>query len=97
MPEAINLKTGKTKVRKHVILCDHTLTSISLTLWGENMVEGVDVRKGDILAIKGARVSDFGGLSLNAADDHATVFINLKSPAAAQLRKWFSNSGASRE
>lgn len=30
-----------------------------------------------IVAVKGARVSEFGGRSLNAADDHSSLFTDL--------------------
>ena len=30
-----------------------------------------------VIAVKGARVSEFGGRSLNAADDHSSLFTDL--------------------
>jgi len=44
----------------------------------------------DVLAVKGARVSEFGGKSLNAADDHSVLYMNLKHERCNQLRKWYA-------
>jgi len=42
------------------------------------------------LAVKGARVSEFGGKSLNAADDHSVLYMNLKHERCKQLLKWYA-------
>lgn len=44
-----------------------------------------DMKKGDVLAVKSARVSDFGGKSLNAADDHASLYVNLNHERTRKL------------
>ena len=70
--ESINLKSGQQKVRKYVQLLDDTMHSISLTMWGDDLCDKNELLKvGDVIAIKSARVSEFGGKSLNAASDHA--------------------------
>ena len=75
--ETVNLRKGSQKVRKYVTLLDDSGCSISLTLWA-NMCERVaSDHIGCVLAVKGARVSEFGGKSLNAADDHSTLFHDL--------------------
>jgi len=76
--ETVNLRSGQQKVRKYVTLIDDSSCSISLTLWGEMCERSTDHQTGDILAVKGARVSEFGGKSLNAADDHSVLFKNMK-------------------
>jgi hypothetical protein len=72
-------------------LLDDSQHHISLALWGDEFCEKYkDLRKGDILAIKGAKVSDFGGHSLNAASDHAQLFTNLHdNPAYKRLTEWW--------
>jgi len=52
-------------------LVDNTEKAISLTLWGDAMCDKCTMQVGEIIAIKAARCSEFGGRSLNAADDHA--------------------------
>jgi replication factor A1 len=65
------LRNGTSKIRKYVSIMDDTNHSISLTIWGEMCTRNNNLKLGDILALKGARVSEFGGKSLNSADDHS--------------------------
>ena len=44
-----------------------------------------DINK--VIAVKGARVSEFGGKSLNAADDHSSLFQELNHERCRQLLK----------
>ena len=46
---------------------------------------------GDCLAVKGARVSEFGGKSLNAADDHSVLFTNTNHERCRALKLWYEN------
>lgn len=75
--EIINLRKGSKKARKYVTLIDDSGCAISLTLWAsmcERITEN-DIHR--VLAVKGARVSEYGGKSLNAADDHSSLFLDL--------------------
>ena len=49
------------------------------------------LKTGDVLAVKGARVSEFGGKSLNAADDHSVLFINMNHEKCRALKLWYEN------
>ena len=86
--ETVNLRKGSQKVRKYVTLIDNTGCGISLTLWASmcDRVTNLDLNK--VLAVKGARVSEFGGKSLNAADDHSSLFMDLNHDRCKQLLKW---------
>ena len=55
-------------------MADDSETKITLTMWGDSMCSKYDLKTGDIIALKGARVSRFGGKSLNASDDHCQLF-----------------------
>ncbi len=46
-----------------------------------------------MLAIRSARVSDFGGKSLNAGDDHASIFVEPDDVRTLELQKWHSAHG----
>lgn len=88
--ESVTLKKGSQKNRKYITLVDDSGCAISLTLWS-TMCERVtdqDVHK--VFAVKGARVSEFGGRSLNAADDHSSLFPELNHDRCRQLKKWYS-------
>lgn len=83
--ESVTLKSGTQKNRKYVTLVDDSGCAISLILWG-NICERVyerDINK--LLSVKGARVSEFGGRSLNAADNHSSLFIELDHERCRQL------------
>ena len=93
--ETVNLRSGQQKVRKYVTLIDDSSCSISLTLWGEMCERSSSLKMGDVLAVKGARVSEFGGKSLNAADDHSVLFINMNHEKCRSLKLWYENLVAS--
>lgn len=45
------------------------------TLWGEvALMNGLEI--GNVLAVKGAKVSDYGGKSLNIGNETATIELN---------------------
>jgi replication factor A1 len=88
--EMVNLRKGSQKVRKYVTLIDDSGYAISLTLWAamcERITEA-DIHK--VIAVKGARVSEFGGKSLNAADDHSTLFPELNHERCRELLRWYN-------
>lgn len=89
--ETVNLRNGQQKVRKYVTLIDDSNFSISLTLWGDMCERSSSLKDGDVLAVKGARVSEFGGKSLNAADDHSALFINMNHERCRALKLWYEN------
>ncbi len=89
-PETIKLKSNREKVRKYVTLVDETSYSIVVTLWGE-ICEKSPLSPGDIIGISGARVSDYGGKSLNAASDHADLTINPNHERARKLSFWYND------
>ena len=86
--EMVNLRKGSQKVRKYVTLVDDSMCAISLTLWASmcDRITPDDINK--VIAVKGARVSEFGGKSLNAADDHSTLYMELNHDKCRQLIKW---------
>lgn len=89
--ELINLRKGSQKVRKYVTLIDDSGCAISLTLWATmcDRITEADINK--VVAVKGTRVSEFGGKSLNAADDHSSLFVNLKHERCNKLLAWHAN------
>lgn len=88
--EQVNLRSGQTKFRKYIQLVDDTEKSISITLWGEDMCDKCDLQLGDLMAIKAARCSEFGGRSLNVAEDHASLFKEheVAHPQAKKVKQW---------
>lgn len=48
-------------------MCDDSGVSLMATLWGD-CASWTEVREGVIMAVKGARTSDYGGMSLNISE-----------------------------
>ena len=53
--------------KRNISLADDTGLSLGATFWGE--LGNLDLQVGQILAIKGAKVSDYGGKSLNISNE----------------------------
>jgi replication factor A1 len=43
-----------------------------------------------VFAIKGARVSDYGGKSLNAGEEHSQIYIDPEHKRAHELKAWYA-------
>ncbi|KAF1662578.1 Replication protein A 70 kDa DNA-binding subunit, partial [Aptenodytes patagonicus] len=77
--------------KRNVHLMDTSGKLVTATLWGSE-AEQFDGSRQPVIAIKGARVSDFGGRSLSVLSS-STVVINPDSPEAFKLRGWFDSEG----
>jgi len=85
--------TNRQVSKREIALVDRSETSVNVTLWGEQ-AEKFDehANSNPILALKGAKVSDFGGRSLSAL--YSTVIkVNPDIPDAHALRGWYDNVG----
>lgn len=89
--DTIKLKSGAEKQRRQVTLADDSNCAIGLTLWGTMCEKLTESDSGKIVAFKGVRVSDYLGKSLNAADDHASIFMTLKHDRVRKLSSWYSS------
>ena len=67
----VNIKqSGAVKDRRNVCIADESNLSIQVSLWGHNArIDGYN--DGQVLALRGARVSDYNGKSLNSGDEHS--------------------------
>lgn len=81
--------TQKQLTKRNVTLADQTGCSVSLTLWNQDATGFPDDKVGQIVAIKGTRTSDFGGVTLNGG----TLQFNPDIPEAHVLRGWFDSQG----
>lgn len=74
------------------MLIDQSNAEVSLTLWG-NEAENFDGNNTPVVAIKGARVSDFGGVSLSTISSSA-IYINPEVKESFVLQGWYEREGA---
>ncbi|KAA0702043.1 Replication protein A 70 kDa DNA-binding subunit [Triplophysa tibetana] len=87
----ITTKNSREVSKRNIQLIDMSSRVIQLTMWG-NDAETFDGTGQPIMAIKGARLSDFGGRSLSTQFS-STVMINPELPEAYKLRGWYDKEG----
>lgn len=87
----ITTKTSREVSKRALSLMDMSGKVVTVTLWGEE-AEKFDGSGHPIVAIKGARLSDFGGRSLSALFS-STILVNPDIPQAFRLRAWFDQEG----
>ncbi|XP_060911055.1 replication protein A 70 kDa DNA-binding subunit-like isoform X2 [Labrus mixtus] len=87
----ITTKSSREVSKRALSLIDTTGKVVTATLWGEE-AEKFDGSGQPVVAIKAARVSDFGGRSLSALFS-STVLVNPDIPEAFRLRGWFDQEG----
>ncbi|XP_017507103.2 replication protein A 70 kDa DNA-binding subunit isoform X2 [Manis javanica] len=88
----ITVKSNNREISKrNIYLMDMSGKVVSATLWGED-ADRFDGSRQPVMAIKGARVSDFGGRSLSVLSS-STVIVNPDIPEAYKLRGWFDSEG----
>lgn len=71
-PDEINLKSGRTKPVWRVRFADNSDESglsIQVTFWGDISWK-LNFKKGDVIALKGIKVGDYNGKSLNVSDEN---------------------------
>ncbi|KAM6174717.1 replication protein A 70 kDa DNA-binding subunit isoform 2-T2 [Erethizon dorsatum] len=88
----ITVKSNNREVAKrNIYLMDTSGKVVTATLWGED-ADKFDGSRQPVMAIKGARVSDFGGRSLSVLSS-STIIMNPDIPEAYKLRGWFDAEG----
>ncbi|KAM4620172.1 replication protein A 70 kDa DNA-binding subunit-like isoform 2-T2 [Polymixia lowei] len=87
----ITTKASREVSKRALCLMDTSGKMVTVTLWGEE-AERFDGSRQPVVAIKGARLSDFGGRSLSALFS-STVMVNPDIPEAFRLRAWYDHEG----
>uniref|UniRef100_A0A803TQ21 Replication protein A subunit n=1 Tax=Anolis carolinensis TaxID=28377 RepID=A0A803TQ21_ANOCA len=88
----LTMKTTNREVSKRDLhLVDSSGKMVSVALWGQE-ADNFDGSRQPVVAIKGARVSDFGGRSLSVLSS-STLVVNPDRPEAFRLRGWFDSQG----
>uniref|UniRef100_A0AAR2KZ72 Replication protein A subunit n=1 Tax=Pygocentrus nattereri TaxID=42514 RepID=A0AAR2KZ72_PYGNA len=87
----ITTKNSREVSKRNIQLMDMSGKTIQVTMWGKE-AETFDGTGQPILAIKGARLSDFGGRSLSTLYS-STLMINPDMPEAYKLRGWYDKEG----
>jgi replication factor A1 len=93
--EAQTILTKKqTQVTKReLVLVDNSGWSVRCTLWGQQAENFSNIDR-PVIALKGARVSDFGGRSISCSDTTA-MSVNPDIQEAYKLKGWYETTGIS--
>ncbi|CAL1288199.1 unnamed protein product [Larinioides sclopetarius] len=83
--------TNKEMTKRDIKLVDRSNTEVNLTLWGKE-AESFDGSLNPVVAVKGARVSDFNGKSLSVTMS-SSMQINPDIKEAHVLKGWFEREG----
>lgn len=85
----VNIKqSGAVKDRRNIIIADESSLSIQISLWGTN-AHNASYVIGQVVALRGARVSDYNGKSLNSGDEHSQMFIDPDHKRVKELKAWW--------
>ena len=93
---SIVTKTTNRKLNKReMYLVDRSGRVVACTLWGTE-AEEFDGSQFPVVAVKGAKVSDFGGRSLSTTMN-SVVVVNPDIKETHQLRGWFDSVGKNQD
>jgi replication factor A1 len=93
-PHSFTSKAGKDLVKREVTLVDASATSVALTLWGSSTEAITEASVGNILAVKSARVGEFGGGKSLSSSQSSVLTENPDLPEARKLREWWDTQGS---
>jgi replication factor A1 len=85
----IQLKNGNDKERRLMLVTDDSGLIINLSFWGKN-ARKTQLEGNPIIGVKGAKLSSYGGKSLNAPEN-SNILINPDMPRAKELEEWYIN------
>jgi len=88
-PVSITTRAGKELTKREILVCDSSKAEVMLTLWGST-AESFQTEKYPVIAVKGAKVSDFNGITLSGGD----LMVNPALAEATKLRFWWDECGA---
>ena len=75
----LTLKSGENRDKRTLTIADESGLSVGMTLWG-CLGSDFEYAEGQIMAVKNARVSDYGGKSLNCGDGSSQIFMDPVHP-----------------
>ena len=87
----IGRASQKEITKRDIQVVDQSAVAVNVTLWGED-AKKFDWQGFPVMALKGARVSDFGGRSLSVSGG-TSMLMNPDSKEAHLLRGWWESEG----
>ena len=84
------MRDGKVRDKRTMTIGDESNVCLGVTLWG-SVTEAHPYRAGQVIALKGCRVSEFNGKSLNASSHSEDIFLGLRHERAQELTQWMAS------
>lgn len=84
--------SGKQLTKREVKLQDKSGAAVSLTLWGNDAEKFDAGLTNPVIAVKAAKVSDFGGRSLSVSFN-STLLVNPDTAPSHELKGWYDTAG----
>ena len=86
----IQLKsTGEMRSKRNITFGDCAGLSVGATVWGD-LANETRIQPGTVMAVKGAKVSDYGGKSLNISSACTIEYDPKEQEETAELTAWFA-------
>lgn len=90
----LSKKTGKELCKCELVLADDSGAEVSCTVWGERaMGAPQEFANSPVVALKKARVSDFGGRTLSASSGNG-IIVDPKIPDVERIKRWWYSGGS---
>mmetsp|Transcript_5425 Transcript_5425/g.9489 ORF Transcript_5425/g.9489 Transcript_5425/m.9489 type:complete len:641 (+) Transcript_5425:41-1963(+) len=83
---------GKELQKRDLTLVDRSGAEVRLTVWGESALAQAQWENSPVVAFKGLRASDYGGVSLSSLNS-TVVMINPDLPEGHALHAWWTQQG----
>jgi replication factor A1 len=88
-------KAGKDLIKRDIMIVDKSGAEVKVTFWGDRAQNDPHQWDGNpVLALRGCKVSDFGGRSIGTFNSTKVLF-NPDIPEGQTLRGWYDGGGAS--
>lgn len=84
--DSVTIKNGESRRRRNLVICDESNTSICLCVWGDKVT--LDFENHPVVAVKGAKVSDYFKRSINAYED-ARIYLNSTFERSKDMKLWY--------
>jgi replication factor A1 len=87
----ITSKAGRAYDRRDITIVDDSQFAITIGLWNKTAID-FSIPEGSVIAVKGAKVSDFNGKTLSLTPS-STVAPNPDTPEAYTIKGWYDAQG----
>mmetsp|Transcript_5408 Transcript_5408/g.8036 ORF Transcript_5408/g.8036 Transcript_5408/m.8036 type:complete len:638 (-) Transcript_5408:183-2096(-) len=90
----VSKKTGKELNKCELTIVDDSGAEVSCTVWGERAMQAQsEFENTPVVALRRARVSDYGGRTLSASGGNG-ININPRVPEAQRIGSWWQSGGS---